>query len=167
MGKPGFIIPYRGFFVNRFHVFIYKIFLIIETLNHKHYSSAQASLPTDAGKRPGCHLRKKLGNPALPFVQSPYPCVSFISLCYIVLLSPKAVLHNFWRHRCAVRNCVRCSIINQREKRRFIYELEGVHQIGSSDRCLADEGKHCRQRRTGSSGYTGSRRCLCRRRRCV
>ena len=33
MGKPGFIIPYRGFFVNRFHVFIYKIFLIKDTLN--------------------------------------------------------------------------------------------------------------------------------------
>lgn len=117
MGKPGFIIPYRGFFVNRFHAFIYKIFLIIETLNYKHYSSAQASLPTDAGKRPGCHSRQKLGNPALPFAKSPYPCVLFVSLCYIVLLSPKTVLQNFWRHRCAVRNCVRCSIItNQREK---------------------------------------------------
>ena len=58
MGKPGFIIPYRGFFVNRFHVFIYKIFLIIETLNYKHYSSAQASLPTDAGNARDAILAK-------------------------------------------------------------------------------------------------------------
>ena len=39
---------------------IYKIFLIIETLNYKHYSSAQASLPTDAGKHSGHHFRTGL-----------------------------------------------------------------------------------------------------------
>ena len=59
----------------------------------------------------------KVRQPGTPICEIALPvCVVRLPVLYCTP-SPKTVLQNFWRHRCAVRNCVRCSIItNQREK---------------------------------------------------